>query len=229
MRALVVRTGPASQPSERKRGNTHMESHTLRNVDVCPWEAIRREEARVHADAVLGSHVSRRSDTLGERAARTESRTPLSTFSSASAASFLRWSSRKDRWPALPLALGADVGPDGTVGAWRLLILNGRPITAREVVASTAFLGACQVTRPWEWRQSATDAQGKAALVRSRMKRGAFRAPQPAAKAAGKNLYPAPRCKRPWQEVPRYMYGVPSEPSALEIALRIAPPVQRDT
>ena len=38
---------------------------------------------------------------------------------------------------------GAEVGPDGTVGAWRLLILNGKPITVRKKGVTTgASLGA---------------------------------------------------------------------------------------
>lgn len=42
--------------------------------------------------------------------------------------SFLRWSSAKLRCPALPFVTGAEVGPEGTVGAWMLLILRGRPM-----------------------------------------------------------------------------------------------------
>lgn len=58
----------------------------------------------------------------------TESSTLLSAVSSASTFSFLRCSSAKVRWAAPPLAALAVVGPEGTVGAWRLFILSGRPI-----------------------------------------------------------------------------------------------------
>lgn len=52
----------------------------------------------------------------------TESSTLLKAVSSASMFSFLRCSSVKDRWVAPPLVALAVVGPEGTVGAWRLFI-----------------------------------------------------------------------------------------------------------
>lgn len=65
---------------------------------------------------------------LGHLRLPTESSTLLSAVSSASTLSFLRCSSAKVRWAAPPLAALAVVGPEGTVGAWRLFILSGRPI-----------------------------------------------------------------------------------------------------
>lgn len=65
---------------------------------------------------------------LGRLRLPTESSTLLSAVSSASTLSFLRCSSAKVRWAAPPLAALAVVGPEGTVGAWRLFILSGRPI-----------------------------------------------------------------------------------------------------
>lgn len=59
----------------------------------------------------------------------TESSTLLKALSSASMFSFLRCSSAKDSCAAPPLEALAVVGPEGTVGAWRLFILRGRPMS----------------------------------------------------------------------------------------------------
>lgn len=66
------------------------------------------------------------------RAKRTVSSTPPSAFSSASTLSFLCWSSAKLRCLAFPFAVAVLVGPEGTVGACRLFILNGKPMLIKE-------------------------------------------------------------------------------------------------
>lgn len=97
------------------------------------------EEARVHVNAVLCVVPRQPAATppprLHHHAAagpypvlHTESSTLLRAVSSASRFSFLRCSSAKVRWAAPPLVARAVVGPEGTVGAWRLFILSGRPI-----------------------------------------------------------------------------------------------------
>ena len=62
--------------------------------------------------------------------APTESKTLLKARISASILSFLAWSCAKDK-PAIwiPFVVGADVGPEGTVGACRFSILSGNPIS----------------------------------------------------------------------------------------------------
>lgn len=114
--------------------------HTLCDVDIGAREAIRGEEVGVHVDAVLlcvrrvtGQPPAVVSGSpLWERQAPTESSTLLRALSSSSVFSFLRCNSVKVRWAEPPLAARAVVGPDGTVGAWRLFILNGRPIALQE-------------------------------------------------------------------------------------------------
>lgn len=96
----------------------------------------------MHVDAVLCDSASASPPTPRPRvpissrhvslahvpALHTESRTLLRAVSSASMFSFLRCSSTKVRCAAPPLEALAVVGPEGTVGAWRLFILNGKPI-----------------------------------------------------------------------------------------------------
>lgn len=67
---------------------------------------------------------------------RTESRTPPRADNSASIASFLRCSSANESCFEFPFVAGADVGPDGTVGACKLSILNGRPISRMIMLAA---------------------------------------------------------------------------------------------
>lgn len=55
---------------------------------------------------------------------RTESRTLPNAFSSASTLSFLRCSSAKVRCAVRPFTMGWEVGPEGTVGAWMLLMVD---------------------------------------------------------------------------------------------------------
>lgn len=117
MRDLVVRTAPISVHAPGPRRSTT--KHTLSDVEISAREAIRRQEARVHVDAMLSprQQTERTLTSPPSSPSPTESSTLPRALSSASTLSLRRWSSGSVRWVARPFAIGWVVGPEGTVGA----------------------------------------------------------------------------------------------------------------
>lgn len=115
MRDLVVRTAPISvhAPGPRRSAT----KHTLGDVEISAREAIGRQEARVHVNAVLSPRQSTERAFTSPPSSPTESSTLPRALSSASTLSLRRWSSGSVRWVARPFATGWVVGPEGTVGA----------------------------------------------------------------------------------------------------------------
>lgn len=136
MRARVVRTAKrvrVSRVLSFTKGCLHWQ-HTLRDIDVGARKAIGGQKACVHVDAVLchgQRHCSPGVKGSSRSVLHTESSTLLRALSSASVFSFLCCSSANERCAAPPLVALAVVGPDGTVGAWRLFILSGKPIAVK--------------------------------------------------------------------------------------------------
>lgn len=125
MRARVVRTKGGGGSASLHRRMQWCCHHTLCHIDVGPRKPIGSEKTGVHVDAVLNGDapLARPHSLDSQRRALTESSTPPSALSSPSTLSFLRWSSAMVSWVACPFATGAVVGPEGMVGAWRLLMI----------------------------------------------------------------------------------------------------------
>lgn len=147
MRARVVRTGAgdcqllytACAGLKKKKKKKSLSARTLSDINIGARKAICGEKAGVHVDAMLYALLASEMLTTllptpsASVCMHTESSTLLRALSSASILSFLRCSSAKVRWAVPPLVARPVVGPEGTVGAWRLLILSGRPITVWSV------------------------------------------------------------------------------------------------